>query len=302
MINIKLFLSSIYRYSRVFGDGVAVRQEELSINFNTDSVYTCNYEDYCHAPNVVLTRARACLGQRGYNALRNDNDDFCRWCKSGKHTYQFITDNYPGAERGEDGTHYVNVTILDAIINEGDHISWQLLYHDTPDNQPQWKHGIVLDVGQNSLDVISFSDNNNAINIVPLSCLDFKDYMVRRYIYERCHVPDDVTARATSRIGTLIVPDECNKFCRWCKLGIPCDSDTTDELHSGAAGAGVAGGAAGAAIGTFFFPGVGTIVGGIIGVVVGGIAGQIGGRFAGAGIASLAKRPYDNLFVDDDLM
>ena len=83
----------IFRYGLVdVITGMEIRQEIWSVDLTRDEVHIYSYDDHCHAPQVVLMRANSCIGETGYNALRNTNEDFCRWCKSGKHTYLCINE------------------------------------------------------------------------------------------------------------------------------------------------------------------------------------------------------------------
>ena len=124
--------------------------------------------------------------------------------------------------------YHVPVSSLD-VINQGAHISWKKRYHSTSYPVPSWRHGIVIDIDQEMADVIGYSENNHVIAVIMFTCFDLTDHDVRHHVYERCHMPDDVINSAKSYIGVSIFRDTCHLFARWCKLGIPSDSDAVNK-------------------------------------------------------------------------
>ena len=124
--------------------------------------------------------------------------------------------------------YHVPVSSLD-VINQGAHISWKKRYHSTAYPVPSWRHGIVIDIDQKVADVIGYSENNHVIAVIMFTCFDLTDHDVRHHVYERCHMPDDVINSAKSYIGVPIFRDTCHLFARWCKLGIPSDSDAVNK-------------------------------------------------------------------------
>ncbi len=72
------------------------RKEEAEIRTNSvedfahgDPVRSVEYAE-CSPPEVVIGRARKCLGRDGYSLFSNNCEHFARWCKTGSHESQQI--------------------------------------------------------------------------------------------------------------------------------------------------------------------------------------------------------------------